>query len=217
MFCWGLTASGQEVPAAPEPEASPSLPARPPATTPAPPPPAAAPAEEKIEPPTWKDRGHVFLKKLAGPEAVFETVPGTIFDYARGFPRQWGRGGLGIAKRFGSQYGQFLVGETIEVGVSVLHREDPRYFRMKKGPIRRRIGHALVSTVIVRGVHGGTTLGVGRLANVYGGWAVATFWNPADQRNALKIFGYGSLALGIKAGTNAFHEFWPDVKKLLKR
>ncbi len=178
--------------------------------------PAALTVADNIEPPTWKDRGNVFLHKLVGPQAILETVPGTAFDYARGFPRQWGRGGIGIAKRLGSQYGQFLVGETIEVGVSVLHREDPRYFRMPQGTIRRRIGHALLSTVIVRGAHGGHTLGVGRLANVYGGWAVATLWNPAEQRNALKIFGYGSLGLGLKAGSNAFREFWPDVKKLIK-
>ena len=63
-----------------------------------------------LAPPTWKDRGHVFLRKLAGPQAILETVPGTAFDFARGFPRQWGRTPLGAAKRLGSQYGQFLVG-----------------------------------------------------------------------------------------------------------
>ena len=63
---------------------------------------------------------------MIGGQAFLETIPGTIFDYARGFPRQWGRGGLGVVKRLGSQYGQFVVGEMIEVGVSALHREDPR-------------------------------------------------------------------------------------------
>ncbi len=60
------------------------------------------------------------------------------------------------------------------------------------------------------------TLGVARLANVYGGWAVATLWNPPDQRNVLGILGYGSLGMSIKAGSNVFREFWPDVKKRLK-
>ena len=178
--------------------------------------PSAPASAGDTTPPTWKDRGHVFVAKLLGPQAILETVPGAAFDFARGFPRQWGRTPLGAAKRFGSQYGQFLVGETIELGVSALHQEDPRYFPMPGERFGKRLKHALVSTVIVRGAHGGNTLGVARLANVYGGWAVATLWNPPDQRNVLGILGYGSLGMSIKAGSNVFREFWPDVKKRLK-
>lgn len=178
------------------------------------PPAVAAPV---VDPPEWSDRRGVFLKKLFGPQAIFETVPGTIFDTVRGFPRQWGRGGVGIAKRLGSQYGQFAVGETIELGVSALHREDPRYFRMPDARFGRRLGHAMLSTVVVRGGDGRNTIGLARLANVYGAWAIATTWNPPDQRNVLQIAKYGTLGLGIKAGSNVFREFWPDVKKRLKR
>lgn len=170
-----------------------------------------------IDPPDWSDRRRVFFRKLLGPQAILETVPGTAFDTARGFPRQWGRGGTGIAKRLGSQYGQFVVGETIELGVSALHHEDPRYFRMPGEAFGRRFRHAMASTVIVRGASGSKTIGLARLANVYGSWAVATTWNPPDQRNALKIARYGTLGLGIKAAGNLFREFWPDVKARLKR
>ena len=90
----------------------------------------SASSSAPFDAPTWADRREVFLKKLFGPQAILETVPGTAFDTARGFPRQWGRGGTGIAKRLGSQYGQFVIGEGIEMGVSALHKEDPRYFRM---------------------------------------------------------------------------------------
>ena len=177
----------------------------------------APPAEAVVAPPQWSDRGRVFFKKLFGPQAVLETVPATIFDTARNFPRQWGRGGYGIAKRVGSQYGQFAIGEAIELGVSALHREDPRYFRMAGQPFGRRLGHALKSTVIVRGANGSDTIGLARLADVYGAWAIATLWNPPDQRNIQQIMKYGTLGLGIKAGSNVFREFWPDVKKKLKR
>ena len=80
--------------------------------------------------------------------------------------------------------------------------------------IKRRIAHALVSTVVVRGANGGSTVGLARLADVYGGWAVATLWNPPDQRNIVQIMKWGSLGLSLKAGSNVFHEFWPDVKRL---
>ncbi len=168
-----------------------------------------------FEAPSWTDRREVFLKKLFGPQAILETVPGTAFDTARGFPRQWGRGGTGITKRLGSQYGQFVIGEGIEMGVSALHREDPRYFRMPDAHFGRRLGHALASTVVVRGASGNPTIGLARLADVYGAWAIATTWNPPDQRNPAQIAKYGTLGLSLKAASNVFREFWPDVKHKL--
>ena len=178
---------------------------------------AQEPPAAQIDSPAWSDRRHVFIRKLLGPQAILETVPGAAFDTARGFPRQWGRGGSGIEKRLGSQYGQFVVGETIELGVSAIHREDPRYFRMPDGNFGPRLLHALASTVIVRGAGGSKTIGLARLANVYGSWAIATSWNPPDQRNLGKIAASGTFGIGIKAGSNVFREFWPDVKRRLVR
>lgn len=169
--------------------------------------PAAAPGA-----PTWADRRRVFLKRLFGPQAILETILGAAFDTARGFPAQWPRAGTGFAKRVGSQYEQFLAGETIELGVSVLHHEDPRYFRMSDATFGRRLGHALAATVVVRGADGSRTIGLARLANVYGSWEIASSWNPPQQRNVWKIAGNGTLGLGLKAGSNLFREFWPDVK-----
>lgn len=187
--------------------------------------PGPAPADANRDPatsltlaaPTWKDRREVFFKRLFGPQAVLETIPGATFDTARGFPAQWPRTSGGFAKRVGSQYGQFLVGETIELGVSAIHHEDPRYFRMPSASFGRRLRHSLLSTVVVRDMDGSPTIGLARLANVYGSWAIATSWNPPQQRNVWKIAGNGTLGLGLKAGSNLLREFWPDVKNRFRR
>ena len=163
------------------------------------------------------DRRLVFFKRLVGPQAILETVPGATFDLARDFPHKWGRTPKGYVKRIGSQYAQFIVGETIEAAVSFVHREDPRYFRMPGHGFGRRLRHSLVSSVVFRGVDGKKTIGLARLADVYGSWAVATMWSPRETRNAVSIFGNGSLGLGLKAGSNVFREFWPDVKRRFHR
>jgi hypothetical protein len=173
--------------------------------------PALAPTP--IPRPTWGDRGHVYVQKIFGPQAILETIPGAAFDFARGFPGQWPRTTKGALQRVASQYGQFMVGESIEMVVSAMHREDPRYFRMAGEPFGKRLKHSLVSTVIVRGANGGNTVGLARLADVYGSWAVATRWNPPAQQTISSILIYGTLGLGIKAASNVFREFWPDVKK----
>ena len=163
--------------------------------------------------PSWAIRRSVFLKRLVSTQALVETFPGAGFDEARNFPKQWGRGADGFGKRVASQYGQFAVGEAIEFGISAFHREDPRYFRMPEASIGKRIRHSLISGVWVRSADGTHhTVALARLANVYGSWAIATSWNPPEQRSFTKIITYGSLGLGIKTSTNLFREFWPDIK-----
>jgi hypothetical protein len=194
-------------------------------TAPAPPPaqpPAAVPTgttgSVPVAPPNWSDRRRVFFKKLLGPQAVFETVPAAVFDTARNFPDEWGRTMGGAGRRVGSQYAQFAIGEAIELGVSAVHSEDPRYFRMPDAPFKRRFAHALKSAVVVRKADGtGNTPALGRIANVYGAWAIATTWSPRDQRNVRSVLIWGSFGLSMKAASNVFREFWPDIKKKLKR
>ena len=173
----------------------------------------ATPVASGVPDPSWAVRRSVFLKRLVSTQALFETFPGASFDEARNFPKQWGRGIDGFGKRVASQYGQFAVGEAIEFGISAFHREDPRYFRMPDASIGKRIRHALISGVWVRSADGThQTVAVARLANDYGSWAIATSWNPPEQRSFTSIMTYGSLGLGIKTSTNLFREFWPDIK-----
>jgi hypothetical protein len=169
-------------------------------------PPAQAVVVSPADPPEWTDRRRVFFDKCFGPQAILETAPGMIVDTARGFPRQWSRGGLGCRQE-----------AEVAARAVRLHREDPRYFRMPDGRFGRRLAHAVRSTVIVRGADGPDTIGLARLADVYGAWAIATLWNPPDQRNIPQFAKYGTLGLGFKAGSNVFREFSPDVKKVLRR
>ena len=77
-----------------------------------------------VDSPAWLDRRQVFHKKLFGPQAILENVPGSAFDTVRGFPRQWGRG-LGVAGRLRSQHGQCVVEETIELALTRLRHALP--------------------------------------------------------------------------------------------
>lgn len=88
-----------------------------------------------------------------------------------------------MGKRLASQCGQFVIGEGVEVGVSVLPKEDPRHFRMP-----------------------------GRPDNVYGACMIAATWNPPDQRNLTQPAKYGTLGLGLKVVRNVFREFRPSVR-----
>ena len=166
--------------------------------------------------PTWRERGDLFLYRALGPPAVWGTLPGTAFRTYRDFPA-WGRDASGIGRRAASQYGEYVVGEAIEMAVSGLRGEDLRYRRVGAAPMGRRIKMVLARVVVARNAEGRWTPALGRIANEYGGRAVASRWGPPETQTVRSVLRYGSTGLATSAGANAFREFWPDVKKRFSR
>ncbi len=165
------------------------------------------------------ERRKVLLHRLTGWQAVYETVPGTMIDQARNFPKSWGRGFDGFGKRIGSQYGQFAAGEGIEFGFAAWRQEDPRYHRKATGGFGGRLGHSLAATFVTNDATGNKTIAGGRLLGIYGSWAVATAaWLAEEERNFRRYTINSSMNVLTKTGANVFREFWHDIKgKLFKK
>ena len=166
--------------------------------------------------PDWHVRRKEFVHQLFGLQAAIETLPGTGFDMARNFPKEWGRTWPGLGKRYWNQYSQFLMSESIEFGVGALHHEDPRYFRL--GPDSKtstRVWHVLKSPWIARDSEDGSRnkLAIGRISGVYGAWFIASRWSPDSVQGIQPFLVWGSFGMVTKSGVNALREFGPDVKK----
>jgi hypothetical protein len=159
-------------------------------------------------------RAHELVHQLFGFQAVFETLPGTAFDEGRNFPHEWGRTWGGLGKRFWNQYSQFLLSESIEFGVSAVHHEDPRYFRLGTGSFGGRTWHAVRSAFVARSsTGGGDKIALGRISGVYGAWAIAARWSPDSVHGVAPFLLWGSFGMGTKAGANFLREFWPRANR----
>ena len=191
---------------------------------------ASADSSKKAEPPAaadapapppadWAVRWHELTHQLYGLQGIVETIPGTAFDEARNFPHEWGRTWPGLGKRFWNQYSQFLLSETIEFGVSGLHHEDPRYFRMGSGnSIGKRAWHTVRSTWVARSSNGtGERVALGRIAGIYGAWYIAARWSPDSVHGVAPFLIWGTFGMGTKSAANALREFGPDIKRLVKK
>ena len=161
-----------------------------------------------------KQRFQEYLKSLVRPSAVFSNVLIAGFEQARNFPHEWHRTGTGFAKRLGSQYAQYFLDNTIELGFSSLHHEDNRYVRIGDGSFFRRFGNVVKSTVVVSNTSGGHTLALGQIAGAYGSWAIASqVWEPPSEQRGSRILLWGSVNLAAKGGKNLVKEFGPDFRK----
>jgi hypothetical protein len=160
-----------------------------------------------------KERMQEYLKSLVRPSAIFSNVLIAGFEEARNFPQEWHRTEGGFAKRLGSQYAQYFLDNTIELGFSALRHEDNRYVRVGEGNFFRRFGDVVKSTVVVSNSRGGQTIALGQIAGAYGSWAIAQVWEPPSEQRLSRVFLWGSVNLAVKGGRNLIHEFGPDFRK----
>jgi hypothetical protein len=161
-----------------------------------------------------KERFQAYLKSLVSPSAIATNVLIAGYNEARNFPHEWHRTGEGFGRRLGSQYAQFVLDNTIELGFSAIHHEDNRYVRIGSGGFIRRFGNVVKSTVVVPSTHGGQTLAIGHIAGAYGSWAIASqVWEPPSEQRGSRILLWGSVNLAAKGGFNLLHEFGPDLRK----
>jgi len=129
----------------------------------------------------------------------------------------FGQGMKGYAKRVGAAFGDQMLGNMMTEGVmpSILH-EDPRYFRIGEGSKKRRLWYAATRIFVAPTDHNKMTF---NLAEWSGNSVAVAFSNLyyRDGRdwsdNAEKLL----IQCGTDALSNVLKEFWPDVKRALKK
>ncbi len=106
---------------------------------------------------------------------------------------------------------------TIEAATGALWGEDPRYFPQAKGSFGSRVKYSLKMSVVAYNKNGNLMPAYGRhIGNATVNFA-SNKWRP-DSENQL-----GDAAVrciwGVTArmAGNAFTEFWPDVRRALKK
>ena len=133
-------------------------------------------------------------------------------------PTEWGQGGSGYGKRFGSTMACSGIHSALAFGLDSTLHEDPRYFRYGTGGFWRRTGHALRGTILTRTDKGTETLSVWRLGSAYGAAYLSNQWYPGRLNTVGLGFSEGSLQLGFDLARNLASEFGPDLKrKMLRR
>ena len=103
---------------------------------------------------------------------------------------------------------------AMEAGLGSLWGEDPRYFRDAHGPIKARIGHAVLTTFTARNREGKSMPAYARYIAIPGNNFLSNTWRADSEANAKSAAIRSVYGVLGRMGGNAFAEFWPDVKKL---
>ncbi len=186
-----------------------------PATAP-PPQPASATGPQfedaPYEPITNHQRFHWFFDETLGPAHLLAGAFTAGFGTARDVPPEYGGTWEGFGKRFAVREAGVSLSNATEAGLGSLWGEDPRYFRVPNETFGRRLRSVVTQTFLAKRRDGTFQLAYARYAGISESNFLSNAWRPkseADTEHALYRIGWGFAG---RMASNAYDEFWPDVK-----
>jgi hypothetical protein len=175
-------------------------------------------SEQPICPLTNSEKLHVFLKDSYSPfNAVAAAFNAAILQASQG-RKGYGQGWDAYGSRFGAAFADNEASGFFQSFLfPVMLHQDPRYFRMRDGPVMHR-GWYAVTRIFVTHNDGGRH--APNYSEILGGFAaagVSVAYYPKDQRDAGDILYRAGLGIVTDAGWNLLKEFGPDISRAFHR
>ena len=169
-------------------------------------------------PVTPSERADWIVDGTVGPRSLFVVgVMGASFQTGVNTPSEWERSWSGFGKRYLQREADVAISNTLEAGVGALWGEEPRYIRSGGGKIGERARYAMKTAFLAHHRDGSLHPAWGRYVGNTVNNLIENAWLPpsatATGQTALRCV----LGFLTRMGGNAFEEFWPDVRRYLKR
>ena len=131
------------------------------------------------------------------------------------FP-EYGQGAAGFGKRYGA-----TLADEVSSGFfgnyfyPVLLKEDPRYFRLGKGSIKRRLGYALLQEVECHTDTGGRSFAWDNVLGAFTSGGLSNAYYPQAERGFGLTMSRSAIAIGYGSLGGLVDEFYPDISHWL--
>jgi len=156
-----------------------------------------------------------FITNTTGPAylagGIFFAALGTAVNRPKEFGPHW----EGFGDRYGMRKSVVITGNAIEAGAGLILKEDPRYFRVPDRPFKARIKNVVRLAFVARRADGSFEPAYARYTAALGSSFLSNTWRAPSDADAHHALLRASGDFAGRMGTNAFEEFWPDVKKRL--
>jgi hypothetical protein len=171
--------------------------------------------EETYYPITPGESLRWFLTSTIGPAhmagVAFVSAGGTAVNR----PVEYGTHWEGWANRFGMGIAGSATSNAMEAGVGLLLREVRATFVCRNKP-SVRVGNVARLTFLARNESGKSEPAYARYLGIVGSNFLSNTWRVPREANAQDALLRSSEAFAGRMAANAFSEFWPDVKNLLR-
>ena len=132
-------------------------------------------------------------------------------------PDEWGSGRQGFAKRYLQREADVAISNSLEAGLGALWGEDPRYIPSRRQGLWPRVRYAMKTVVLAQRRDGRLAPAWGRFAgNVFNN-VIENAWLPPSVTTPGQTAVRSANGLAGRLLGNLWDEFWPDVRKRLRR
>lgn len=174
---------------------------------------AAVSSSDTPSPITARQRTEWVVSNTVGPQAIIGEAFSAGFGTWRDKPPEWGSHWDGYGRRAGADLGEAAVSHTLEAGLGAIWGEDPRYPRDAGAPFAHRLGHVFKMTFLAPNRDGHLMPAYARFIAIPASAGISTAWRPPSEQSAGDVGARIGLAVLGRMGSNAFTEFWPDIKR----
>lgn len=176
-------------------------------------------SEQPVCPLTNAEKFHVFVKDSYSPvNAVAAAFNAAIWQASQDSHQGYGQGWNAYGSRFGAAFADSEAGGFFqEFLFPVLLHQDPRYFRLRDGPVMRRGFYAVTRIFVTHGDNGHHQFNYSEMLGGFAAAGVSNFYYPSDQREAGDVIYRAGLGIATDAGWNLLKEFGPDISRAFRR
>lgn len=159
---------------------------------------------------------HLFYKSAFDPvELSVVGLQAGLSQAEDEFP-EYGQGAAGFGKRYGATLAdEVSSGFFANYFYPVLLKEDPRYFRLGTGSIKRRLGYALLQEVNCRTDKGGRSFAFENVLGAFTAGSLSNLYYPQEERGFGLTMSRSAIAIGYGSLGGLVDEFYPDISQWL--
>ena len=132
---------------------------------------------------------------------------------------EYGQGAEGYGKRFGEQFGDGTIENFLTKAAlpSLLH-QDPRYFQLGKGTFKHRMLYAVSQVLVTRSDSKTSQVNFSEILGSAASAGISTYtYHPRDDRHLGNAGTTWGSQVGYDMISNVLKEFWPDVRRKLRK
>jgi hypothetical protein len=180
--------------------------------------PRASPSVPNYQPIIPAGRARWFAQSTVGPKSLLLTGPlSAAIGTARNIPSEYGTHGEGWGKRNGMRLTGIATGNLIEASLGAMWGEDPRYFPSPTRGIWPRVNYVIRTTFLAPHADGRWRPAYARFAGDVGNNFLSNTWRADSEANTSGAVVRSVWGIVGRMGSQAFTEFWPDVRKKIFR
>ena len=128
----------------------------------------------------------------------------------------YGQGAAGYGKRYGASFADQVSSNFFaNFFYPTLLKEDPRYFRLGRGPVKHRLIYALEQELVVRKDNGRRGFAFDNVLGAFTSGTLSNAYYPSTDRGVGLTISRSLISILYGSAGGVVSEFWPDVQRKL--